>query len=170
MSTIESAILQFHGMPAPVDSRASTPLRLRSSLAEPASNSEIESVWKGSELPQEVALLWGTCRSARLFEDVDYGQWGLVILDPEASTERTRQERENRSAEFRLDDIVIGAFLGDQELLVLAPSESGNRRVLIALPLDNRADWVPAASNLAEFLEEYFAAGGDKFWEPTARH
>jgi hypothetical protein len=55
--------------------------------------------------------------------------------------------------------------LGDQELVVLAPSESGTRRVLIALPLDHRADWFAAASSLDEFLEKYFAAVGEKYWE-----
>jgi len=35
---------------------------------------------------------------------------------------------------------VIGEFLGDQELLVLAPSEIDRGHVLVALPLDDRTD------------------------------
>ena len=65
----------------------------------------------------------------------------------------------------RPDDIVLGEFLGDQELLVLAPSETGRRRVLIALPLDSRADWLGAAPDVGEFLGRYFDSAGDKYWE-----
>jgi hypothetical protein len=60
---------------------------------------------------------------------------------------------------------VLGEFLGDQELLVLAPSETGRRRILIALPLDSRADWLGAAQDLGEFLERYFDHASAKYWE-----
>jgi hypothetical protein len=66
---------------------------------------------------------------------------------------------------LRQDDIVLGEFLGDQELLVLAPSETGRRRILIALPLDGRSDWYGAAHDLPQFLEWYFDHGGEKYWE-----
>ena len=56
-------------------------------------------------------------------------------------------------------------FLGDQELLVLAPSESSRRKVLIALPLDSRADWFGAGRDLGEFLGRYFDSVGEKYWE-----
>jgi hypothetical protein len=105
------------------------------------------------------------CREARLFEDVDYSQWGLVLLTPSTSAARTAQEREARPAELRSDDIVLGEFLGDQELLILAPSEMGRRRVLIALPLDSRADWFGAGSDLGSFLARYFENAGEKYWE-----
>lgn len=87
------------------------------------------------------------------------------MLTPEASAARTAREREARPSDLRTDDIVLGEFLGDQELLIFALSEIGRRRVLIALPLDRRADWFAAASSLREFFEKYFDAAGDKYWE-----
>ncbi len=170
MLTLEAAISLFQLNPAPADGQVVTPFRLRSSLAEPASSGEIEAAWNATELPEEAVRLWTTCRAARLFEDIDYGQWGLVVLDPASSAERTKREREMRRSEFLPDDVVLGAFLGDQELLVLASSEPGQRRVMIALPLDGRADWLPAGASLAEFLESYFSAAGNKYWEQAARH
>jgi hypothetical protein len=134
-------------------------------LAGPAYAGEVEEAWDGSELISDALELWAACREARLFEDVDYGQWGLALLTPEASAARTAQEREARPIDFRPDDVVIGEFLGDQELVVLAPSETGQRRVLIALPLDSRAHWLAAAPSLGEFLATYFDAAGDKYWE-----
>jgi hypothetical protein len=100
-----------------------------------------------------------------LFEDADYGQWGLVLLDPGSSRTRTELGRTTRPREFRADDVIVGEFIGDQELLVLAPFEEGLRRVLIALPLDERSDWSGAATSLAEFLDRYLKASGEKYWE-----
>jgi hypothetical protein len=170
MSSIATALSRFRDEPGPSGERTNSPFRLRSTLSPPATAEEIEVAWRGVELPPAAVDLWTTYRTARLFEDIDYGQWGLIILDPGASVERTSQERESRPMDVRSDDIVIGVFLGDQDLLVLAPSNEGNQRVMIALPLDGRADWMGAAPALGEFLEAYFAAGGNKFWERAARH
>jgi hypothetical protein len=126
---------------------------------------EVEEAWSGSALSEDLLELWGVCREARLFEDVDHGQWGLVLLSPTASAARTAQERSARPSDLRPDDVVIGAFLGDQELVVVAPSENGQRRVLIALPLDSRDDWFAAGPTLGVFLARYFDAVGEKYWE-----
>jgi hypothetical protein len=143
----------------------SNPFKLESRIDEPASLGEIEEAWGAYGIPQDAIDLWNVCREARLFEDVEYGQWGLALLSPAASLERTLQERALRPEDVGSDDIVIGKFLGDQELLVLASGETGNRRILIALPLDDRADWFGAASDLHSFLESYFASDGEKYWE-----
>jgi hypothetical protein len=63
---------------------------------------------------------------------------------------------------------VIGEFLGDLDLLVLAPGERGDRRVLVALPLDPRADWYGVGASLGDFLVAYADADGDKWWERSA--
>jgi hypothetical protein len=78
---------------------------------------------------------------------------------------RLRDAAPFRPLDFRSDDVVVGEFLGDQELLVLSPSEAGLRRVLIALPLDARSEWFGAATSLVDFLDKYFGAGGSKYWE-----
>jgi len=139
------------------------PLRLISSVSGAALAGEVAAAW-GTDA-QEARALWAESREARLFVDADFGQWGLVLVDPQSSAERTAKERAARPIEFRDEDVVVGVFLGDQELLVIAPSERGPRRVLVALPLDSRSAWFGAASELGEFLERYFDAGGNKFWE-----
>lgn len=141
------------------------PFTLRSSVSEPATSAAVATAWRGRVVPDEVQELWRVARSARLFEDVDYGQWGLELLDPVASKRRTDEARAARPDEHRAEDIVIGRFIGDLELLVYAPSEPGSRRVLVALPLDPRAEWWGVAENLADFLVTYFDADGDKYWE-----
>jgi hypothetical protein len=70
-----------------------------------------------------------------------------------------------RPADLRPDDVVLGEFLGDQELLVLGPSEAGQRRILVVLPLDGRDDWLGAAQDLGGFLDRYIDHAGDKYWE-----
>lgn len=144
---------------------AGIPFRLASSISEPAAPGEIATAWRERSVPAELTDLWSATRAARLFEDVDYGQWGLILLHPLASRQRTEAERAERPQDVRDDDIVVGEFLGDQDLLVYAPSEVGLRRVLIAQPLDARTDWFGVASGLAQFLDSYFDACGDKYWE-----
>ncbi len=99
-----------------------------------------------------------------MFADVDYGQWGLALLSPAASAARTAKERSARPRQFGPDDLVLGEFLGDQELLVVSTAEH-DTRVMIALPLDDRPDWYTAAGDLGGFLAAYRRSGGDKFWE-----
>jgi hypothetical protein len=132
---------------------------------EPAKDSEVRAEWTSTTVPLDVLEFWSECRGARLFEDLDHGQWGLVLLDPSTSARRTAQERRDRPRELFRDDIVIGEFLGDQDLLVVAPAESGARRVLVPLPLDTRSDWYGVGTDLANFLDRYVAAKGEKFWE-----
>lgn len=163
MLTVSDALERFQRTPS--ISRVGHPFRLVSSISPPASLDEIERSWPTRKVPEEVSGLWRASRAARLFEDLDYGQWGLALLDPQASKERTEAERTSRPQEFRPDDVIIGEFLGDQELLVFAPSEVSVRRVLIALPLDPRSEWFGAAADLVQFLDGYFRAGGNKYWE-----
>jgi hypothetical protein len=116
------------------------PFKLECSLSEPASRDEIDSAWSGSRLDSRVVELWSECREALLFRDVEYGQWGLRILTPSKSAQLTTSERADRPEDLRPDDIVIGEFLGDQELLLFSPSEQGEQLVLICLPLDPRRE------------------------------
>lgn len=165
MSTITATLTKIRAHPSPSENSTANPFRLVSTIGEPAEVEDINAAWPACQLPADVLELWENCGEARLFEDADYGQWGLALLSPRDSARLTTREREERPADFRTDDIVLGEFLGDQELLVFAPSEVRNRRILVALPLDHRADWFGAARNLAEFLERYIESDGEKYWE-----
>jgi hypothetical protein len=161
---VVSALNAFRAYSEPRDGIGDNPFKLGCSFDDPASAAEIDKAWPGGGVPTELVQVWSVSRQARLFEDVEYGQWGLVLLSPAASAQRTAEERARRPGIYRADDVVIGEFLGDQELVVLAPSEIRGH-VLVALPLDDRGDWYPAASDLAEFLDRYLSAFGNTFWE-----
>lgn len=163
--TLPEVLERYRQQPSPPPGSSENPFTLRSIVEGPAATSEVEEAWRDHVLPSEAISLWAACRTARLFEDQDYGQWGLILLDPAASAARTAREREERPSEFHSDDIVVGEFLGDQELLVLAPSETGQRRMLVALPLDSRTEWFGAAQSIGLFLDQYFDHVGDKYWE-----
>jgi hypothetical protein len=141
------------------------PFKLECSFSEPASWDEIDSAWSGGRLDSGVADLWSECREALLFRDVEYGQWGLRILTPTKSAQLTTSERADRPEDIRPDDIIIGEFLGDQELLIFSPSEQGEQVVLICLPFDPRDEWYAAGASLDEFFARYLVAQGGKFWE-----
>jgi hypothetical protein len=168
MTAVAAAIGAFRDHPEPPEGATTNPFKLSSTVDEPASAVEIEQAWPGRRLPEQLVEAWSTARQARLFVDTEYGQWGLVLLSPPASAERTDRELKSRPSQYRASDLVIGEFLGDQELVVLADDDDGRGRVLIALPLDDRADWDVAAENLGQFLEGYFEHAGDKYWEQGA--
>src|SRR5579859_6398562 len=146
---VTGVLANFGACAEPRDGLGDNPFKLACSLGTPATDEEIRSAWSGARLPAELVEAWSVSRESRLFEDVDYGQWGLVMLSPTASAQRTGEQRAQRPDAYRSDDVVVDEFLGDLELLFTAPSEAGNRRILVALPLDDRHDWYPAAASLA---------------------
>lgn len=145
-------------------------VRFESTLAAAATDDEIRTAWGDrvfTDRPlMETAELWREAREAYLFRDVTYGQWGLHLLPPAVAAELTHAEQGFRPDEHRPDDIVLGEFLGDTDLLVLAPSEPDPaRRLLVAMPIDPRAEWYAVGPGLADFLRQLCTAGGEKFWE-----
>jgi hypothetical protein len=155
----------FREWTAPASGVGGNPFKLACSVSGPASAEEVAEAWLDKTLDPQAVGLWAECREALLFNDIEFGQWGLKILSPGRSAEVTRSEAAERTSGFQVYDIVLGEFLGDQELLVLAPSEDGDRRVLVALPLDSRNEWYGVGASLSAFFERYLEAQGDKFWE-----
>lgn len=76
-----------------------------------------------------------------------------------------------RKEDFRPEDLIIGEFLGDADLLVLrcdaTSPDFGN--IIIALPLDFREEENIATNSLESFFNQLIAANGDKFWENPAQ-
>lgn len=143
---------------------SNNPFTLRCTVAAAATDDEVSSAWGTIVLPPQVRELWLSTREARLFEDVMHGQWGLSILSPSVARALTAKWQATRSQDVEQSDVVIGEFLGDSELLVV--TSAGD--VLVALPLDSRADWPRPAPSLAQFLDRYRESVGDKYWEETS--
>lgn len=122
-------------------------------------------------LPLAIIHLWDKTSGLRLFEDVTYGQWGLILWTPDRVITEQEKRIAQRKEDFRPGDLIIGEFLGDSDLLVLrcdaTALDFGN--VMIALPLDSREEWYLAANSLHSFLSQFLAAKGDKFWENQAQ-
>ena len=122
-------------------------------------------------LPLTIINLWNQTSGLRLFEDINYGQWGLILWSPNQVITEQEKRIDQRKQDFRPGDLVIGEFLGDADLLVLRCDETspdfGN--IIIALPLDSREEWDIAANSLFSFLNHLITANGDKFWENQAK-
>jgi len=164
-ANVADVLSSFSARTEPQDGLGNNPFKLGCTLGSPATKEEIRDAWASRTLPAELLEAWSVSRESRLFEDVEYGQWGLILLTPAASARRTSQQCSQRPGDYRPDDVVIGEFLGDLELLVIGPSEVAGRQILVALPLDHRDAWYSVASSLAQFLDRYREAHGAKFWE-----
>lgn len=138
------------------------PLRCRVISREPPGEPAAD--WR---FPGDLAWLWLHTEEMRLFEDVRYGQWGLVFLDRETAERRTSEERARRPGDIQPGDIVVAEFLGDSDLLVVRtePQAEDFGSVLVALPLDRRQYWPVVGPSLSAFLDRYVSAQGDKYWE-----
>lgn len=154
MPTVNAALDACRNWTEHRDGVGSNPFRLASKVEPRASIDEVSGAWPAHALLPELEALWLSSREAWLFQDIDYGQWGLHILDPAAAAALTRDERARRPGDFEPTDAVVGEFLGDTDLLVL----DANGSVLVALPLDPRTDWPQVASTLSEFLTRYLEA------------
>jgi len=117
--------------------------------------------------PPDVMEFWSLFKSARLFEDHRFSQWGLVLVPPERAQVLTHQLRRDRARDVLPGDLVIGEFLGDSDLLVVRTDREAADygSVLVVLPLDRRQDWFRVGASLTDFLRTYAAADGAKFWE-----
>ena len=144
----------------------SGPFRLKCSFAE-TGESDMVLNRLSVALPSEFEEFWKSAATARLFEDVDYGQWGLEIVSPAEAESLTRNEFEKRPLDYLPGDLVVGRFLGDSDLLLVRCDQSASDfgSVVMALPIDKRPDWDVVAKDFADFLTELVEADGDKFWE-----
>lgn len=122
-------------------------------------------------IPEDVREFWLTTRSATLFKDQQYGQWGVDVLEPSQALSETSRQATARPRDFVRSDLVLARFFGDSDLLVLAcdPKRPNFGSVIIALPIDKRADWPVVANSFVEFLERLTEAQGDKYWEIRKR-
>jgi hypothetical protein len=118
-------------------------------------------------LPEDIREFWLTARSATLFKDRQFGQWGIEVLDPDEALRQTSRQMAARPSDFMSSDLVFARFFGDSDLVVIAcdPEQSNFGSVTIALPIDRRPDWHVAARSFGEFLEKLVEAQGDKYWE-----
>jgi len=151
-----------------VHRRGPSPFPLSCTLSKPVpwSADKVESACSAS-LPSDLKAFWDKADSARLFEDVEYGQWGLLIWSAEEVIERSPKIAHERSRDYRPGDIFVGEFLGDSDLLLLRGDRPAADfgQAMIALPIDRRSEWDTVGSSFADFLGRYVRASGDKFWE-----
>ena len=65
-----------------------------------------------------------------------------------------------RPNDYNKDDLIIGKFLGDSELLMM-----NNEGVYIVDPIYPRSEWTKVTKKLEQFFMLYFENKGEKFWE-----
>lgn len=121
-------------------------------------------------VPASLQDFWCRTAGAQLFEDTTYGQWGLILHSPSAAWDATHDYLAARPSEARAGDLVIGAFLGDCDLLIVRadPQAVDDGQVMVATPLDDRQDWSLVGKDFTTFLHQYVQARGRKFWEGSA--
>lgn len=163
MSMVEPVIARLRAWEQRYDSE--NPFQLVCRIQPGATREEVAEAFPNASVTGDLLSLWLSTGEAWLFQDIDYGQWGLHLLTPRDSAARTAEELASRPEDYRPGDVVVGEFLGDSDLMVFSPYEAPERRYLVAPPLDPRDEWFSLAASAAEFLEKYLASEGAKYWE-----
>jgi len=140
--------------------------QMRHSVGPPSPPAELEAASDSFALPVDLAHLWAEAGTLRLFEEIRYGQWGLVLLSPLEAIRETMSMGEQRSEDMLPGDLVVGAFKAEEQRVVVRCDAQADDfgRVLIALPIDFRQDWPLVGEDLADFLTQFISAGGDQYW------
>lgn len=122
-------------------------------------------------LPRELCEMWSISQESYLFLDDAYGQWGLHMLSPYDAENETVLFREERGADAEFGDLLIGAFIGDSDLLLIRcnPDAADFGHLMVATPLYRRTDWPIVGLSVFDFLQKYVPAEGGKFWEARKR-
>lgn len=141
------------------------PLKLVCEFGEPTELGREHALYKPlshTQLPE----FWTIASSAGLFRDAYYSQWGLKVLNPEATVVGTKIFASERPREYRRGDLVFAEFYGDSEIAILRtdPVNPDFGTVIIGLPLDPRKEWPLAATTFGEFIYSYAECEGDKYW------
>lgn len=117
-------------------------------------------------IPNDLRDFWINYNSAILFQDIEFGQWGLHIFSPFDALNTTIKEKKSRPNDFSENDLVIGEFLGDSDLLVIScDTQNKYGQIKIALPIDPNGEWYTAANSFSEFIDKYSQVDGAKYWE-----
>lgn len=151
------------------NSELTPPMILRCQANEPVpwNEDDIESAIHGV-IPGELKAFWSKVAEIRLNDDVNYGQWGCIIWSPAEVIARHKEALRFREPDdFRVGDLIVGEFRGDNDLLLLRcdPSENDFGAIIVALPMDTRQDWPRVASSIIEFVEQFLAHPEKKYWE-----
>jgi hypothetical protein len=117
------------------------------------------------EIPRDVVAFWSKCRDATLFEDKEYGQWGIRILSPDDALKATIEYKEYWSDMCKDSDLIIGRFIGDSDLLMVSCDKSNDYGYLYCVEAINKRDkWMLVSQRFLDFLENYIKWTGDKYW------
>lgn len=115
---------------------------------------------------RDLAKFWMLVDRLELFKDTKYGQWGLEIVSYEESINLTHKEKQSLAYDFKDTDWVIGRFVGDSDLLIVAANNiDGYGKIMVAQPIDKRKTWPLIANDFKEFLYKYLKVQGNKYWE-----
>lgn len=130
----------------------------------PLGRAEVERIWSGRTLPDQLSGLWSTVAS-RIYLLYSEGSTGLIIHDPRTSFAKTKELSDEYWIDddcYHEDDIIVGEFQGGDERLVYSPEDGW----LIYSAIEERDSWLRLGESLDRFLIELRDAGGtDGDWD-----
>lgn len=119
------------------------------------------------QLPPQMICLWHHAGEVNLFREIHYRLWGILLLTPLESLQKTDTWQKLFPDNFITGDLVIGEWLGDDRFVVLRCDEIALDwgSVLIGVPLEARKDWYVVSRSVLQFIKHSLLSPGVPFWE-----
>jgi len=114
--------------------------------------------------PDNLVELWRNASRLSIYEDVSYGQWGLILHDQSWSQQETKLYKNLYPDKISEYDLIFGEFLGDNEKVIISLKPADYGSIKIFQPIENREDWPLVASSMTEFLQNMLQNRGQKYW------
>lgn len=118
------------------------------------------------KIPSELRQFWRLTSELRLFVEVNYGQWGVIVYSPEEVINLHQAKRSLYEESFLFGDLVIGDFKGDVQFIVVRcnPEAEDYGSIVVAQPADPRKYWPKVGSSLTEFLSGILDSPYKYYW------
>jgi hypothetical protein len=161
-------INKISNMEAKIQFQGQVEFKYESRYEEPVSWSKSDFVHQlGKNIPSDLTALWQYASRLHIYEETNFGQWGLIIWNPSETLQNNQSNSILSTYELANGDLIIGEFKGDLEKIVIRCDENNNDRgaITIASSIDPRNEWLTVARSLTSFLNAFIENPDNKYWE-----
>ncbi|NJL55551.1 SMI1/KNR4 family protein [bacterium] len=143
------------------------PFVYRSTVEQPIEwdQNSIESALSIS-IPPLLKAIWNLTSRFRIYEEVNFGQWGLISCSPAEIVEFNLRIKGLVPRFWVHGDLIVSEFRGDSHLLVLRADSAKEDygQVIISESIYPREDWTTVAASLDDFLEKFLKSTDKYYW------
>ena len=118
------------------------------------------------QIPEYLHILWKYASNVYICEEINYGQWGLVLWNPIEVLHNNQGDPRFTAYHLEKGEIIIGEFKGDLDVVIIRcdKNQEDFGKIIIAEGMAPREEYEIVTKSLLEFLEKFMNDPTKKFW------